>query len=225
MIIKEWTQKAKDSKEFIAAIGSVIVLVIGGYFLLQDTLEDREERRIERELAIIERYSDLLSDELIEKIIKKIDPVSKTDFNSGLDSIVSNQLTIENASRLRDEYVLDRQDVIVLVTRKQASTDSMIGDDLDDMQDQLESLMGISALTYEQQQIFAERDSIRAKLMHLENQIKDELILQQMKTMRDQDLQRIEDAVKNDGKTKIIKVKKRKPKAKKEFRDRILLPL
>ena len=218
MTIKEITEKVKDSKELLLSMGAVIAITIGGFFWLQDTL-------YEREVAVIEKHSELLSDSLIAKISRRIEPASKRDLRLALDSVINNQARLEKLSLKRDNYIGERQDVMVLAIENQQGRDSIISEEIKQIRSELNDLSGKASLTLEQQRLYAERDSIRDVLMHLENQIKDQMMLDEMKGIRQDDFQEMKKLIKEDDMTKVIRRKSGKARKKKEFKDRILVPL
>jgi hypothetical protein len=221
MTISEATQKVKDSKELLIALGTVIALIIGGFFWLQDTL-------LEREMAVIEKHSDLLSDQLIDKITEKLDPVSYDEMATAIDCVLVAQAVHAAANEEMHLRTLRRQDTIILALEGQSRTDAELQLRIEAIQHVLDQVMGITERSREEQREFAITDSLQSELLRLKQQQFNRERMRQMEEQHKEELKMIKEATKiieDDGETKVIKVKPRKPKKKKEFKDRILVPL
>jgi len=218
MTVKEATQKIKDSKELILALGTVIAVIIGGLFWLQDTL-------YEREMAIIEKHSELLSDALIEKIQEKIDPVNTEEFYAVIDCVLVAQNAHAEANEEMHLRTLRRQDTILLSLEAQTRRDTELQLQIEFIQSALDLIQGVSEKTQEEQREFALTDSLQSELIRLKTEQYNRERMRQMEQQHKEELRQIREAAKDDGKTKVINVKPRKGKNKKEFKDRVLLPL
>ena len=202
MTIKELTQKFKDSKELLVTAGGVIAVIIGGYFWFQDTL-------YERELAIIEKHSELLSDQLIEKITEKINPVSTEDFNRVLDTVIQNQYAHAYANEAMHLRTLRRVDTTLILLEERELFDAQLELRIEAIQSTLDSIRGISVATREEQAEQAFTDSLQNELMRIKMEKLYRDRMRQSEEQHKEELRKIRDLSKDvvidKGRTKKVR--------------------
>jgi peroxiredoxin len=123
---------------------------------------------------------------------------------------------------------LRRQDTIILALEGQSRTDAELQLRIEAIQTVLNQVMGITEKSREEQREFAITDSLQSELLRLKQEQFNRERMRQMEEQHREELKQIKKATKiieDDGETNVIKVKPRKAKKKKEFRERVLLPL
>jgi peroxiredoxin len=179
-------------------------------------------------MAIINRHSDLLSDQLITKITEKLDPVSYDQMATAIDCVLVAQAVHASANEEMHLRTLRRQDTIILALEGQSRTDAELQLRIEAIQTVLNQVMGITEKSREEQREFAITDSLQSELLRLKQEQFNRERMRQMEEQHREELKQIKKATKiieDDGETNVIKVKPRKAKKKKEFRERVLLPL
>lgn len=202
--MKNLTEQVKDSKELLAAVGAVIAMVIAGYWWLQDSIRDRE-------LAVVEKYSEILNATFVETAIGRIDSITARHLAAAVDTMLFTAEVNRYADSLMHLRTLRRTDDIVLRLDRLAAEDEKMQVRLDTIEEALRRLRGFAELSHEDMKIRALTDSLQNELILIRQEQLDrarrrqmeEQHLREMKEIRDLSRDRVIDR----GRTKRVRSK------------------
>jgi hypothetical protein len=132
---KKVVETLKDWKQVIVLIGSIIALFFAGVFWVQDTLFEREQ-------VIIDRYSELLSDELTEKITESINPMSRDEAIQLFDSMFYYQKKYAQINKLMHMRTLSLLDTTQIMVEENVQKLSSVAKKLDTIEMKTNGISG-----------------------------------------------------------------------------------
>lgn len=190
MNMKKLTEQVKQSKELLAALGAVIAIVIGGYWWLQDSIRDRE-------LAVVEKYSEILNDRFVNTAVAKIDSLTAANMRAAVDTILYVEAVNRYADSLMHLRTLRRTDEIVIRVDRLLEADRHLDERIDALAKMLKELRGIAELSREEAEMRALTDSLQNELILVRQQQNNRMRMRQMEQQHLKEMKEIRDLSKD----------------------------
>jgi len=168
----------------------------------------------------------------IEKALENLDVVTYDELAPSLDSIHRGMILNYVMDTTMHKMALRGQNDIIISMDGLKHTDWIILDRLSDLEGFVKTIDGTTKLSLKEQRLLAWEDSLRSaniiakqKAEALARRKHLDLITTKHLNEIQKILERNQELLKKNGKTKVIKVKPRKSSKRKTFKERVLVPL
>lgn len=197
----------------ITIVGSLWLAGWGAIEAIDEKARQRDEEKV-REIS-----------EIVAQILNDQGLVTSSEFTTISDSLATQIDQFTEANERMHLRTLKRQDTILLALEGNEHRDAELKVKIKAIEAVLKKIQGITTTSLEEQRDYALTDSLQNELIRLKQDRYNRERMRQMEEMHKQELREIREAAKDDGETKVIKVKPGKSKKRKTFKDRILVPL